>query len=117
MADYTIKQGDQGSSIDVLLEEYNATAQTWGPVNLTGVTGVRLLMKSATVAMTGVGTVVDPPVAGTVRYVWDFDDLDFAGDYLAEHELTRADGSIETVPNGAVQGREYFTVQVIKDLG
>lgn len=116
MADYVIKQNDQGASIDVLLEEYDATAATWGPIDLSDVVTVRLLMKSPTAAVTGVGEILDP-LAGTVRYVWDSDDLDFAGEYRAEHELTYASGVIETVPNGAVPDRQYFTVEVVEDLG
>lgn len=121
MADdiYTIKQGDQGETIEVALERYSpldsgAGADGFIPVDVSDVTQAEILMSSGAHWQRGTGAILaaDAPLPQRFSYEWDIDDLDFAGVYGAEVRLTRSDGSIETVPNGA--GDEpYFTVKVV----
>lgn len=47
-----------------------------------------------------------------VRYDWQAGDTATAGEYLAEFEVTYADGAVETFPND-----DYLIVPIKKDLG
>lgn len=80
-----------------------------GPDGLLRVDQARLLMKSETALVADVGQVGETP--GVIANTWDEDDLDFAGPYEAEIELTRGT-IVETVPNDS-----YFTLNVIENLG
>lgn len=85
------------------------------PVNLASAVDVQLLMR--TFAGT---TIVDAPMTledqtslpGWVRYDWAAADLDVAGDYRAEVQVTWAGGKVQTFPADG-----YVTILVHKDLG
>jgi hypothetical protein len=109
MADYTIKRNDQGSTVEILLEERDPITGEWVPTNLSAVTAVKLLMKSATASVFVVGAVGSG--AGVVSFTWGSLDLDFAGTYRVEVELARGT-AIETVPNAG-----YLEFVVSEDLG
>jgi hypothetical protein len=84
------------------------------PVDLTAGT-VRFLMKtSAGVSVVAAAMTKDDQETDTgwVRYPWDADDLAAAGTYLAEVEVTWADGKIQTFPRD-----EHVYVLVAEDLG
>jgi hypothetical protein len=49
---------------------------------------------------------------GKMKYDWQAADTIAIGNYKAEFEVTFADGSIETFPNGG-----YIDVQITPDLG
>jgi hypothetical protein len=85
------------------------------PVNLTAAPTVRFLMKtSAGVSVVAANMTKDDQTTlpGWVRYAWDSDDLAAAGTYLAEVEVTWADGKIQTFPRD-----EHVYVLVAEDLG
>lgn len=81
---------------DDLLPVVESTATISGsPVNLTGATSPRFLMRlmsaadQSTPKVDGVATIVTPS-AGTLRYDWAGTDTDTAGIYSAEFEVTLA---------------------------
>lgn len=108
MATVRIKQHDT-RPLDAVLEDQN------GPVNLAGVLSVKFLMKPK---LSGQGTTVDgdatvvDALAGKVRYAWLSGDVAAAGAHRAEFQVTFADGSVETFPNG-----DYVDVVILEDLG
>lgn len=57
-------------------------------------------------------SIVSPATAGAVRYDWQIGDTDVDGDYDAEFEVTYADGSVETFPNGG-----HISVKITGELG
>lgn len=110
-ADYTIKQHDHGTTIVITLQEQNPVTEEWSDMNLTAVDVAKLLLKaSGTGVISGVADVTDA-ANGEVTYTWDADDLQAAGTYEAEVQLTYNDDSVETVPNDG-----YFSVEVVADL-
>jgi hypothetical protein len=106
MADYTIKAGDAGSVIEAVLKENAAE------VDLTGAS-VRFLMSDAQYGASKVNApaTIVTAAAGAVAYDWQPGDLDTAGGFLAEFEVTFADGSIATFPSAG-----YVEIRVIGDL-
>jgi hypothetical protein len=110
MADFFIKTSDTAPSIAATLTDYAGTA-----VSLSGATvhvilrpfdGETSLYAEANNDDTGGATV------GHVSYDWETEDLDTAGPYYGEWQVTFADASVETFPNDG-----YFTVAIIDDLG
>lgn len=110
MPDLEIKRNDVGATVEILLQEFDVELGDWAPIDLTDVTEVKLLMKSAAMLVWGIGDVSDP--AGVIAYTFDEDDLDTAGGYQVEVQLTRAGGEVQTVPNN-----DYLTFVVLEDLG
>lgn len=83
------------------------------PVDLTGAS-VRFLLAAqagGTPLVDGTATIVDA-AQGIVEYAWAPGDLQAAGQYLAEFEVTWPDGRVQTYP-----GDGYITVAVVADLG
>jgi len=58
------------------------------------------------------GTLLTDGSDGKMKYTWQTGDTVQAGNFSAEFEVTFADGSIETFPNGG-----YIDVQITQDLG
>src|SRR5262245_28064565 len=83
--------------------------------DLTGVTYARLLMRAGAVVKTIAGVVL-AGTGGTVQVTFGITDLATVGTYEAEIETTRGLGAVETFPNGA-DGNNYFTINVIDDIG
>lgn len=86
-----------------------------------GVDVIRLIMASKTENVTTTVTQAAVPIAdprpgkdenGWTMVTWDADDLAVDGIYDAEHQITYADDTIETIPNDG-----YFAIRVVKDLG
>ena len=107
MATYYVKQNDVGSvTPQTFLQDANGDA-----VNLTSAS-VRFLM-----AAPGVDPVVaeDAEVVdadtGEVRYTWLEGDLDDAGYYRAEWEVTYSNDAVETFPADG-----YISVVIREDL-
>lgn len=107
---FIIKQGDTSPSIaDTLYHPDGVTVE-----NLTGAT-VKFVMASEDsigTAKVKANAVVVNAAAGQVRYDWAMGDTDTHGGFVAEWEVTRADGSIETFPNGG-----YVPVAIIQQAG
>ena len=92
MADVEFVRGDSGPSLNGTL-----TDQTGAPVDLTGAS-VKFQMRLAddrrfTVNATAA---IVSPTAGTVRYDWVPGQLDIAGDYEAQWQITFLGGVIQT---------------------
>lgn len=111
MADYTVKQHDHGTTLVIDLQKQNPDTKQYNPIDLTGVTEVKLLMKAEGIGLvTGIAAVTDA-VAGEITYTWDADDLNADATYEAEVQLTWTGGAVETVPNDS-----YFSILVKADL-
>lgn len=109
MADITMKRGDTYPNLVLALHDDN------GPINLSGATQVRLLLKNATPpnqAITLGPLSVTGATTGEVTYVWELDDLLDVGVYQGEVEVTWSAGKYQTLPHDT-----YFTLQVVADLG
>lgn len=107
---FIIKQGDTSPSIAYTLYRPDGTTVE----NLTG-SSVKFVMASENsigTAKVKADAVVVDATAGEVRYDWATGDTDTAGAFVSEWEVTRADGSIETFPNGG-----YEPVAVIPEAG
>ena len=107
MSTYYAKRGDVGSSVLEQLLDADGDG-----VNLTGA-DVRFLMS---VPEADEPTVADDAeivtaATGHVKYTWVDGDLDDAGYYLAEWEVTYAAGAVETFPADG-----YISVVVREDL-
>jgi len=107
---FIIKQGDTSPSIeDTLYWPDGVTVE-----NLIGAT-VKFVMASEDsigTAKVKANAVVVDEAAGQVRYDWATGDTDTHGVFVAEWEVTRADGSIETFPNGG-----YIPVGITQQAG
>lgn len=107
----TFKKGDR-------LPDYTATLQTGSgssatAIDLTDCT-VRFLMTTDTTGSPKVdaaASVVGDATEGNVKYAWDTDDLDTAGEFLVEWEITYASGKKLTVPTAG-----YDRITVLDDI-
>ena len=94
MADVTLVQGDTGPSINGTLK----VTRTQVPLDLTNATAVRFQMRQDNDRRYTVdepATVVDAE-DGTVTYEWGEGDLNVAGDYICQWEITWNDTKIQT---------------------
>lgn len=111
MADYTMKRNDT-------LPKVTATLQTNGSnYNLTGAT-VKFIMRAtgAGAPKVDAAATVTNAANGAVEYAWIAADTDTEGDFNAEFEVTTSGGDVITFPNGH-DGTDYFTVEIVTDLG
>ena len=107
MADFFIKQNDTTPILQATLKDADGNA-----VDLTGAT-VRFHMADAAFnsKVDAAGTVHDAP-NGVVRYEWQADDTDTAGEFIAEWEVTYADNEVESFPS-----EYYLEIKVGQELG
>lgn len=105
MADLTIKQHDTYPPLTAALKTSGVA------IDLTTATAVKVILKGATVTVTGTCTVTGAST-GAVSYQWVTGDTAVADTYNGEFEVTWSDGKIETIPNDS-----YFTVVIKADLG
>jgi hypothetical protein len=106
-ADFTIKAHDRLPAIQATL------ATGGGPVDLTGAQGVKFIMAptaGGTPKVAAAGVIVDA-TNGVVRYDWLAVDTATPGSFLAEWQVTWADGRPQTFPT-----LTYHTVNVVADL-
>jgi hypothetical protein len=135
-ADHVFKQHDLGRPIvrrlyEILKDENPVVDPSTGavsleasytlqPLNLTGATQVKLLLKDQASTGTGggVATVTDA-VNGEVTYVTVSADTNTVRTWNMEYEITWPTGSIQTVPEETPAGHDapYYTVQITGDLG
>lgn len=104
---FEIKKGDRRPRYRVGL------TANGGPVDLTGATAVRFMMKlgvSGTLKIDAPAIIVDAET-GVVEYHWAVDDTDTAGTFNIEFEVDWS-GEKQTFPSTG-----YFTATINEDLG
>lgn len=109
MTDFTMKQNDTSPAISYILKDADSNV-----VDLTGALAIRFHMVSQdkqTVKVDAAGSVVGAATSGEVKYQWLPADTDTAATWLAEFEITYADGNIETFPNG-----DNLKIKIVDDL-
>lgn len=108
----TYKRGDTGPPAIVTCLDGS------DPVDLTSATSVKFLMGdvaangNATVKVNGVASFAADRTSGNVIYNWGSTDLNTAGIYKAEVEVTWTGGQKQTFPAGG-----YLTINVVADIG
>jgi hypothetical protein len=104
-----VKKNDTGSAIQATL-----TDATGAVVNLTGAT-VKFTMtadgSSTPKVNKQTATVASPATAGVVQYAWQSGNLDTAGPYRGEFEVTFGSGAVQTYPSVG-----YLRIYVSPDL-
>jgi hypothetical protein len=114
----TYKRNDTGPDITVVCLDGPEGDPSSSPVNLTGATSAKFLMGTinaqgnSTVKVTGAASFDPDRTTGKVTYSWASTDLDSAGDYKAEVEVTWSSGDKQTFP-----GDGYLTIHVVADVG
>lgn len=106
--DFTIKRDDRLPEIQATLTDAEDTA-----VNLSGCT-VRFVMRDKATQETKIdaAATIVTAASGLVKYAWDGDDTDTAGNYQAEWEVQFGDGRLETFPN-----YKHLNIKVFEDIG
>jgi hypothetical protein len=111
---FTLKKNDTRPMFVAALRDKAGTGAE-EPLDLTGATEVLFLMRleSATgpLVVTGTAEVTDAE-EGVVQYEWSVGDTEISGTFVAEFQITWADGGIETVPNDG-----YVSIVITDDLG
>lgn len=107
MTDFWIKQGDTGPAITGQLLDGDLRA-----VDLTDATVAFKAKDRGTgaVAINGSAT-LDDAETGLVRYQWVTADTDTQGEFLAEWQVTFADGAVQTWPTPG-----FIAVHVVGDV-
>jgi hypothetical protein len=106
---FFIKQGDTSPAILVEL--------TPADTDLTGATEIVFNMRQRNLATTKISrapaVLVSPSGPAQLRYDWSEanGDTDTDGDFEAEFEVTRSDGSVETFPNDS-----YIDIIIRKEI-
>lgn len=106
----TYKRGDMLPPLDANLVQDSANT----PHDLTGATVVFILRNQKTGALKvnrGSCSIVDATL-GQVRYTWQTTDLNIAGVYNGEFEVTFATGKPLSFPQ-----EDYIEITIEKDLG
>lgn len=109
MTTYYRKKGDTKPAFSTTLR--NGTA----PVDLTTATSVRFLMRASGAAspkVNAVMTVASPATSGVVSYQLVSGDVDTAGKFNLEIEVTWSGGGVQTFP-----ARGYDEMVITSDLG
>lgn len=104
MADIVLKKGDRLPVVKATLKDVN------GAVDLTGTT-VKFIMRNGGVVKINAAAVIESAVAGTVKYEWALADVDTAGQFRAEFEVTDGTGKKLTFPND-----RYLSVEILEDI-
>jgi hypothetical protein len=108
MAGFTIKRNDRRPRW-----RYGLTVNG-DPMNLTGATAVRFIMKQgSTIKINKLAMTVVDATTGVVEYAWASGDTDTTGTYNVEVEVDwgGSPAELQTFPNEG-----YFTVNIVDDL-
>jgi hypothetical protein len=109
------KTGDTDPAIEVTLRDSSGVV-----INLTSAASVQFIMREKgqsrrTPAKVNAPAVINAaPTTGKVSYSWAAADVDTAGTFDAEWEITWNNGKIRTVPRG---DDEYTRIVISSDLG
>lgn len=113
---WVTKVGNTGKPLKVQLRDSN------GPINLTGST-IRFIMRPAGQTLASSNIVNAPAVlvaalTGEVKYLWVTADLDAAGDFWGEFEVTYPSGELVSWPTSKtkVPGGRYIKIEVQPSL-
>ncbi len=105
--DFYIKQNDSSPIIRAKLRGAGNAL-----LNLSAATvNFRMQKSSGENVIQGEAEIFDPS-EGTVQYTWQSGDTSVSGVYLAEFEVTYADGKVESFPNVG-----YMQVNIKPELG
>ena len=110
---FNIKQNDQRPLFVVVLKD-NFGEVGEAVVDLTTATSAVFNMRNASggsIAINRAAAVITSAASGMITYSWGTADLDTAGTYEAEIEITWNDGKKETFPNDS-----YWEVIVTEDI-
>lgn len=107
MADFTMKANDTRPAIQATLSAAATDV----------ITSVKFLMSDSTgtLKVNAAGSIVTQPSAtsgGVVKYQWQAADVNTAGNYRGEFQVTFNDSRIETYPNSS-----YIAISILPDLG
>lgn len=110
-ADFSIKRNDTDPPYRGTVADGNGN-----PIDLSDVASVKFLMRvvSDTPINDKVSSAasIEDITGGIVSYSWIVGDTDTSGTYIAEIELTKTNGRVETIPNDG-----YTIIQITDDLG
>jgi hypothetical protein len=96
----TLKRNDTGPALRVQLR----SKDTGAPISLGGATAKFLMCGVDGVLKVNASAVIEDAVDGLIRYDWQADDTDTAGEFDGEVEVTFAGPRVETYPqNGYIQ--------------
>lgn len=119
---HEMKQGDTKPDLVGHLGYGTYGTPSWVPQDLTGCTirvHVVTTTTPATVKVDGICQIDGDPTAGDVRYLWAADGSDTDADgsttvviYNTEFQITFADGSVLTAPNGSVNPQVKINPQL-----
>lgn len=107
MADFTMKANDTRPAIQATLSAAATDV----------ISSVKFLMSDSTgtLKVNAAGSIVTQPSStsgGVVKYQWVANDVNTAGNYRGEFQVTFNDSRIETYPNSA-----YIAISILPDLG
>lgn len=105
MATFTTKRNDT-FPIKATLEDAD------GPVDLTGATVKFLMQDLQGNQVVDASATITNASQGKVEYNWVSGDVDTAGEFEAEFEVTFSSGKVRTFPN-----EDYITVVIEEDKG
>ena len=106
-ADFYLKKGDTNNVLEATLRDVNGVV-----VNLTGATVVFSMMNAAsTVKVSLAACTIVTAAAGLVSYAWVAADVNTAGTYRGEFQVTYSGGGIQTFPNDS-----YIEVEITADV-
>lgn len=110
--DFTIARNDTSEDLIATLNDSAGTS-----FNLTGATVVFNMQNINTGAVKvnrAAATVVDATLR-KVKYVWQASNVNTAGDYFGEFEVTFSSGKIATFPN-TKSGDEALIIHIVEDI-
>jgi hypothetical protein len=105
-ATFVTKRGDYRAAIKASLKD--ASGQ---PVNLANCIAKFLMADLRGKVKVSRDAIIQDAVNGIVWFIFEANEVDEAGTFLGEFEVTYADGRVETFPNEG-----YMTVRINQDL-
>lgn len=104
---FTTKRGDYRAAIKASLKDTSGQ-----PVNLTNCTVKFVMADLRNRVKINRNAIIQDAINGVVWFIFEANEVDEAGMFRGEFEVTYADGRVETFPNEG-----YITIQINSDLG